>query len=287
MTTIKWDARELAKIEKDAYAILRGKTQSKKSRKFKRPETERDKERRRASKRYATKVKKYKERVGRKRLRKEEKEALHDFTPAQVQRHFETGTEEKWARREKIFTKKYGKNFERKYGDNEEVKAIKRRLLEYVGPKAAARILDIEPDEEPRGIPEPPGEPEPPVDEWEVFSEVDLSEIYTSWDDLPSRFKDPDGNGERNKWFNYQYDHQDLFWTGDTFSLQELIDEDDDEGHAKFFAEFMKDISNDVLFDPPKPSGNPPLFFVYASEWNEVRELADDYKESRKYKPRR
>ncbi len=286
MQTIKWDARELAKIEKDAYAILRGKTQSKKPRKFKRPETDREKERRKASRRYATKVRKYKERTGRKKLRKEEKEALHDFTPAQVQRHFETGTEEKWARRERQFTKKYGKNFERKYGDNEEVKAIKKRLLEYVGPKAAAKILDIEPDEEPKGIPEPLP-PLPPEDEWEVFSEVDLSTIYTSWDDLPSRFKDPDGKGQRNDWYDYQYDHQDLFWTGGDFSLQELIDEDDDEGHAKFFKEFMADITSAVLFDPPNPSGDPPLFFVYASEWDNAEELADDYKESRKYKPRR
>lgn len=280
---MKWTGKELAHIERAAYKILRGKTAKVPSVKLT-TMSEREKELRKEQRRYASKIKGYKKRTGKKRLTKEEKEALHDFTPAQVQRHIEKGSEELYARREHAFEKKYGKAFETKYGDNETVKEIKKRILQYMGPARAAKILDIEPDT-PKTSPVPPIPPEipeTPDEEWDIFTIVVLPS--TTWRKLPIKFT--------KGWSHdtgFMYNNQAFFWQGSSdaqIDLNDLVENGDRSGDGMytFFDEFMNDIDSSVLFDPGKTGK---IFFVYKSEWGSVEELEEDYIDTRRYRKKK
>ena len=279
----KWTEKELARIEREAYKILRGKATKVPAAKLA-VMSEHEKELRKEQRRYASKIKSYKKRTGKKRLTKEEKEALHDFTPAQVQRHNEKGTDELYARRERAFEKRYGKNFERRYGESEDIKAIKKRMLEYMGPARAAKILDIEPDvpETPATPPMSPTPPTPPDEEWDTFTIVDLPS--TTWRKLPIKF-----TAGWSHDVGFMYDNQEFFWQGssdaqiDLNALAEVGDRSGD-GMYSFFKEFMSSIDSSILFDP---EGTGRFFFVYKNEWDSVEELEEDYIDTRRYRKKK
>lgn len=268
-----WTEQELKRIEREAYAILRGKR--------KKPGRTGNITLSKASKKYAGRVKTYKEKTGKKRISKSEREALHAYTPSQVIKHGERN-EEFFERRRKMFEKRYGKNFSERYGSNPEVQEITRRMLEYVTPAKAAKILDIERDEPARPLPSP--EPIPtPEPEWKKFREPDLPSI--PWSDLPYKFK----NSPHDDGFMY-YHGNSFFWMGDSglpLDFNELYEDvknstrGDGSGDYEFFRDYMNDLDSNILFDPGDTGK---MFFVYRDEWESVIELDDDYTENRLYR---
>lgn len=258
----RWTDKELAKIERDAYEVLRAKAKGRKPVKVELPEE---------VKKYARNVAAYRKRTGKWRLSKEEKRALHEFTPAQVQKRFSKGFERRYKNRQRGFEKKYGKNYAEKYGGREDIEAIKNRLLEFVGPARAAYVLGIEKD-----VPEEP--------EWEEFSEVKMP--HPSWDQYPSDFRNP--AVWRHDEGSFLYVNQEFFWDdGDDSDLDGLL-EDGDNGYDHSLRDFWEDIfpavAGDILYDPGNSGED---FFVYENEWNNVERLADDYVTSRRYIPKR
>lgn len=259
----RWTDKELAKIERDAYEVLRAKAKGRKQVKVELPEE---------VKKYARNVAAYRKRTGKWRLSKEEKRALHEFTPAQVQKRFSDGFERRYKNRQRGFEKKYGKNYAEKYGGREDIEAIKNRLLEFVGPARAAYVLGIEKDE-----PETPQEPE-----WQMFSDVKLKPA--NWSDFPAEFRN--SNIWPHDGDSFIYNNVDKFFPEpvDIEALSRSANGGYDHEPRDFWEDIFPAVAGDILYDPGESGED---FFVYESEWNNVDRLADDYITSRRYIPKR
>lgn len=269
LPSMLWNEAELKRIERDAYKIIRERAKQQKPRRVT-YKAEADKDREKAANAYARRVKKYRETTGKTRLSADEKKALHDYTPAQVKRHYSKGGEALYERRAKTFAKTYGKNYEKKYSGNKEIEEVTSRLFEFLTPSQVAKVLEVEKDEQP--------EQKSPM--WEEFSAVSLP-VYT-WNSLPAEIKKwPHASG------SFLNQNQDVFWNGSPSSplnLQAIWNRDGLDGYDHivhdFFSVLINKYGKDLYFDP---MGADVLFLVGRKEWEEAETLAPDYVTSRKY----
>ena len=185
MVSIRIDLAEAKRIEREAQRILKAKAHGVSPRKITSTKEGRE---------YAKKLMKLKELTGNKRLRYDQKKALHNFTAKQVSKHIDVGSKT-YARRLKAFEKTYGTA-------DEQV----RYVLEYLTPKAAAKKLEIETIDPDDGLEEA------------IFSEVSLPK--KTWNDLPAEFKK-----WNHKSGSYMYENADILWldnAADLIDMQKL-----------------------------------------------------------------
>lgn len=249
---------EIRRVERQAQKVLRAMSNGIKPATVKAPKV---------AKSYACRVKQYKARTGKKRLRRDEKAALHLFTPSQVQKRVET-TSTKYAARVKRFRSMYG-----------EPTQLELYMLQYAAPKATARKsgrpVDEEKKEKRKG--------ETPI-EWETFTPVVLP--GATWISLPSAFTD----GWSHRSGSFMYANARILWLDNSaqpINMQQLFDKGEDGyDHSKhdFFSDFTADIWNGrYTYDP---AGDGSHFIVLTSEWNECEELDPDYLKTGRYKRR-
>lgn len=282
MATADLATRELERIEREAYKILRMKSAK--------PEKPKQIRVSKEVRSYARRVKKYRELSGRKRLTKEEKSALHYFTPGQVFRSQTKLTDRTYMNRIKKFEAKYGEKFAKKFGSSYESRDLMTYTLQYLGVEQAARRFGIyEKHEKPE---EPPTVP-PVGDGWEKFTEIEFPEI--SWEDLgspPIRDKDwPHFSGD------FIYENGDLLHGVDpNIDLNVLMLNGKwickDHTMLEFMSLVVPNNWDDILVDPTnagilKEGSQSGIFIVKKDEWDNVDELADDFLTSRLYKPKR
>lgn len=274
--------RELERIEREAYKLLRSKTTSLKKTTPIRVT--------KATRSYARRIKKYRKISGRKRLTKEEKTALHYFTPGQVFRSQTKLTDKTYMNRIKKFEAKYKEKFETKFGSSYESRDLLTYTLQYLGVEQAARRFGIyEKPQKPEELPtELPGD-----DGWEKFTEVAFPEV--SWEDLgtpPIRDKDwPHFSGD----FLYENGGY-LYGSDPNIDLSILMSMGRwrcrDHTMLDFMSLVVPHIWKDILVDPTnagilRTNTCDGIFIVKKNEWNNVAELGDDFLYSRRYKPKR
>ena len=273
--------RELERIEREAYKLLRAKSTSPQKTKPIRVTKE--------TRSYARRIKKYREIAGRKHLTKEEKTALHHFTPGQVFRSQTKLTDRTYMNRIKKFEEKYGEKFSTKFGSSYESRDLMTYTLQYLGVEQAARRFGIY--EKPQKPEEPPTEP-PGGDGWEKFTEVAFPDV--SWEDLgtpPIRDKNwPHFSG------NFLYDNGGYLYGADpNIDLSVLMSMGKwtckDHTMLDFMSLVVPHIWKDILVDPTnagilRENSWDGIFIVKKSEWDNVKELADDYLTSRLYRPK-
>ena len=249
MVSIRIDLAEAKRIEREAQRILKAKAHGVSPRKITSTKEGRE---------YAKKLMKLKELTGNKRLRYDQKKALHNFTAKQVSKHIDVGSKT-YARRLKAFEKTYGTA-------DEQV----RYVLEYLTPKAAAKKLEIETIDPDDGLEEA------------IFSEVSLPK--KTWNDLPAEFKK-----WNHKSGSYMYENADILWldnAADLIDMQKLFDraenaDGSDHANHDFFEMFTKELwSGSYVYDP---EGKKNHVMVLADEWNQVVKLSDDWVKTRKY----
>lgn len=277
--------RELERIEREAYKILRMK-----SAKPQKPKQIRVSKEVRS---YARRVKKYRELSGRKRLTKEEKSALHFFTPGQVFRSQTKLTDRTYMNRIKKFETKYGEKFTKKFGSSYESRDLLTYTLQYLGVEQAARRF---------GIYEKPGkstETQPESTEttvrdgWEKFTEIEFPDV--SWEDLgspPIRDKDwPHFSGD----FLYENGNY-LHAVDPNIDLNVLMSMGKwtckDHTMLDFMSLVVPHIWGNILVDPTnagilKENSWDGIFIVKKDEWDNAEELSEDFLTSRLYKPKR
>ena len=247
---------ELKRIERAAQKILKEKTKKTSGRK--RPMSETQKIQRRENMKYARRLAQYKHMTGRRRITREEKTALHFFTPKRVTKRVEL---------ESKTYKRRIKKYESDYGVTASSGA--KYALQYAGPAMVARMMGVE----------------KPTDntEWAEFSEVNLPN--TSWDKLPSSIR----KWERSSQGYFLYDNFDLIIRNNRTLLEDVrlygTDGYDHSLHDFFDIVVPHLFGDSVLFDPQvngQRSGG--LFFVKKEEWDDVVEVDSNYTENRKYK---
>ena len=210
---------------------------------------------------YARKLAKFRKLVGRHRVTREERKALHTYTPAQVKNRKTTDTTAYYRRILKIY---------RDYAVPDELQIQVAEMLEYLPPKQVGKRLGLEPITK------------DPVQEWDTFTPVDIRTI--SYPQHPGYMKKGkeirrgggyyyenigDGVLEQNtpieRYFEFEGGNIDYHgYTDPVDALQMIIDH----------------ISPGILVDPGN-SGHP--FLVYKEEWDNAKGLSPDYYESRHY----
>lgn len=210
---------------------------------------------------YARKLAKFRKLVGRHRVTREERKALHTYTPAQVKNRKTTDTTAYYRRILKIY---------RDYVVPDELQIQVAEMLEYLPPKQVGKRLGLEPIMK------------EPVQEWDTFTPVDIRTIsYSQHPGYMRKGKEirrPGGyyyenisNGVLNegvpisKYFEFEGGNIDYSgYKHPVDALQLIIDH----------------IAVNVLVDPGN-SGHP--FLVYKEEWDNAEGLSSDYYESRHY----
>jgi hypothetical protein len=210
---------------------------------------------------YSRKIARFRKLSGRSRVTREERKALHMFTPKQVLNRKTTDTTAYYRRILKIY---------RDYVVPDELQEQVAYALEYLAPKQAAKRFGLEPITK------------NPVQEWDTFKPVDIRTIsYSQHPGYMRKGKEIrrtggyyyenisngilDSSVPIGKYFEFEGGNIDYHgYTNPTDALQMIIDH----------------ISPGVLVDPGN-SGHP--FLVYKEEWDNAKELAPDYYESRHY----
>lgn len=227
---------------------------------------------------YSKAVDRYRSLVGRFRLTQEEKVALKEFTPKQVQRRFETWTVKKHERRETLFMKRYGEAFVKKYGMDRNTYERATYILEFLAPKSAARRLGLDIEE--------PTEKELTAKEWKEFTVPVWPRV--SWAQLPAEFTHNAHDWEHT-FGSFIYENAEILWVGGSYTpidIGKLFDygQDGYDHHLsdffKTFGAFISDFAREPILYNPGGEGH---FAVYAREWEDVEELAEDYETSRRY----
>lgn len=211
---------------------------------------------------YARKLAKFRKMVGRYRVTREERKALHTYTPAQVKNRKSTDTTAYYRRILKIY---------RDYVVPDELQIQVAEMLEYLPPKQVGRRLGLEPITH------------DPVKDWETFTTVDIKTI--SYSQHPGFMKK---GKEIRRGGGYYYNNIENGIFNEGTPIDKYFDE---FGGGNVDYHGFKDpvdalqmiidhISPGVLVDPGD-SGH--LFLVLKEEWDNVKWLATDYYESRHY----
>lgn len=236
--------------------------------------------------RLVKRIKAYKKLTKKKRISKEEKEALIQYTPKQVKRSLELSPKA-LERRKKKFEKDYGF-----------MNPIIEEDLKYGGPKRVAKrygLIDEEKEKKEREKrkkekaekettvlgPVTVKKEETKEGEWSVFTYPTLTRC--GWPEI----RDTGIGKWRRKSDSFLYINRE--WMFDKMS--EMVDMDgflrygsDGADHNRY--EFFElaipaAYEDDILFDPNQDGAE---FFVYKNEWDEVEELSPDYIITRRYK---
>ena len=217
----------------------------------------------------------YKKKSGKTRLKAEIKNALVEFTGAEVLRA------EKNKNINKLINKRFGQ-FWSKYGyafDNTDIDEIKYQL-KYISSEQLAKKWGLT-------LPEPEPEPEPPKDEWVEKTFLPVTTPAVNWNDL----KRTVGNVWSHGQGKFLYENGKLWdesWGNEI--LSHVLDVGEDAADHKV-KEFLKEVVPDVDSD---------LYFVGKGEdyilvkkdeydlYDDLRnkgqaKLASDFKTSRKY----
>lgn len=246
--------RELQKIIKEAEKALRaankvpGKTEIKVSKE---------------AKRLGTKYRKYKELAGKKRLSKEEKYALLQYTPKQVVKA-RGMTDEQLKRRQKSFERMTGKK----------VSDYDVEELRYKTPaKLAAEFGYVKEERTPS--PQEIKDTRYP----DLFTPVKLPEVQ--WESLPYGLR---RGRQRRRGRGFLYLNADIFFTGGMVDLQRLLLTGVD-GDTDSVISFLRNVpaisAAGILIDPGHTGDR---FAVLEKEWKQGKELSPDYTVTRRYK---
>lgn len=193
-------------------------------------------------------VKRYKKMTGKKRLTREERSSISMFGAARVAKRLDADTEEG----RDLFERRIAR-YEKKYGP-----ATPEAIwgLQYGGADYIHKVL--------YGA------------DWKKFKVPELPLI--TWYEVPQIIR----VGDRERFEDMIYQTR-LYENGEDREdrIQWVIDWDGDEGIRDDALKEFFDGNGDILFDPGKTGD---LFLVYKSEWENAKELADDYTTSRRYR---
>lgn len=210
---------------------------------------------------YGRKIQKFRKLAGRFRVTREERKALHMFTPKQVLNRKTTDTTAYYRRILKIY---------RDYVVPDELQEQIAYALEYLPPKQAAKRFGLEPIMK------------DPVPDWEIFTPVDVRTI--SYSQHPGYMRK---GREIRRGGGYYYENISSGIFNESVPISKYFEFEggniDYNGYKHPFDALqliIDHISPGVLVDPGN-SGHP--FLVYREEWDNVGVLAADYYESRHY----
>lgn len=220
------------------------------------------------AKKYANRIKRFKESTGRKTVDKVTKEALHYVTPAAL----------KSAKKINYFQNLM--EYEKKFGKPDVETA---RALQYVSAKSFASKMsggkvniDKETAEE---IAESAKDAAIELVYPNVFSTPDLGSI--SWYALPMAFRAsrawPHSSG------SFIYNNADVFWVGEMVDLDRLAKfgvDGFDHTVSDFFGLVMAKIRTDIVF----LSGVDSIWYTTREEWNSATATAPNFLENRRYR---
>lgn len=250
---------DLQKVIREAEKILKpqGKAASKTNIKFS-PE----------ARKMAKKIQTYRELKGMKRLTRAEKMALLNYTPKQVFKAQKL-TEKQHARREKSLEKILGRGLT----DSDKL------ALKYMTPAVyAKKVYGVKPQKKEKR--------EPTYEELypNIFTPVALPVIR--WWDIPAGIRASRKERIRG---GFLYENAGMLWdTSESINLAKIAKMAvDGKSVTKlgFFRAVLAKVSGGEIFVDPMGEGR--LFFVYASEWDKVEELPEDYAETRRYKAKK
>lgn len=214
------------------------------------------------------KMDKYRELKGSRRLSKSEKMALLNYTPKQVF-NAQKLTEKQKVRREKLFENIVGRA----------ATAEDLTDLQYMSPAALAKKkYGIIPKKKPKK--QLTYEESYP----NTFTPVQLPAVR--WWDIPASIR---GSRKERIKGGFLYENSGLLWeTSESISLAKVARLGvDGRGISKlgFLRSVLAKVSGGEIFVDPMGEGK--MFFVYASEWDKVDELPEDYAETRRYKAKK
>lgn len=242
----------IEKAEREALASLKkSSTKRPKKNRFKKPSP------------YALKVSKFRDITGRLRVTREERRALHEYTPRQVANRKTTDTTAYLRRVLKLY---------REYEVPDNLQIPVAEALEYLPPKQVAKRLGLDPIVK-----------EGPDKEWKTFTPVDIKTI--SYYDHPGYMKK--GKVIRQPG-GYYYENISTGFFENELSIETYfsdfsggkIDYQGTKDPADALQLILDKIAPGVLVDPGN-SGH--CFLVYKDEWESATGLATDYYESRHY----
>lgn len=240
------------KIERMAYNYLRGK-------KLGTSDIERE------AKKYANRIKKYREISGKKAVPSDVKEALHYTAPNGL------------IKSKSIDYFKNLEEYEKKYG---KPSLDDLRALNYVSAKKWAKIKKIQTSNAGKADPAKSGTDESVTEKYDkIFSVPKLGKV--SWYSLPMTFRAsrnwPHTSG------SFMYNNADVFWVGELVDLDSLAQtgvDGFDHTVSDFFGLIVSKMMPDIVFI----SGSEEIWYTTRQEWEQKVETAPGFLINRRYR---